>query len=596
MNEEFYGDEFDGGFQALLGKEGDDEFNRVLLEDETSECESYEDEAVRTARNAFGVRFLFPWQRIVISNILDSAKNIQSDSSFADNFDDDEFCRGRQIVLLPTGAGKSMCFLVPSLILPGATLIFYPLLALMADQKRRMDEADISCVVLKGGQSEIEREEIFRKIEGKDGSPTKVILANPEVLQNEKILARLSKCDISHVAIDEAHCACEWGDTFRSAYLTLGKIIGKLGVKIATAFTATASPVVLKRVGEIIFDGHFHLVRGDSDRANIHYSVLHAYAKEKAALECALKMKKPMIIFCGTRGRTENMARILLEVFGREKVRFYHAGMTKEEKHSVEKWFFDSDDGILTATCAYGMGMDKGNIYSVVHLDAPNHLENFIQEAGRAGRKGDDVHSVLIWNHADFARYENSEKGSRERVMGDFVLEKNCRRQFMLDYLGGEKTVCSGCDLCDARKTGRKISDKAYDAEFAFKFIKRNRKVFRKNEISSELTRKFNGMKLGLFGMNVWEDCDSASIISQLVSEGRVRILGGMWRGRLDVVTEKSRGKEKAGARNSENEFSRKIIATAFRKEKIRNLLLLSFHLLHSIRLFSRRHLQEEYS
>ncbi|MBR4375363.1 MAG: ATP-dependent DNA helicase RecQ, partial [Treponema sp.] len=370
MNEEFYGDEFDGGFQALLGKEGDDEFNRVLLEDETSECEFYEDEAVRTARNAFGVRFLFPWQRIVISNILDSAKNIQSDSSFADNFDDDEFCRGRQIVLLPTGAGKSMCFLVPSLILPGATLIFYPLLALMADQKRRMDEADISCVVLKGGQSEIEREEIFRKIEGKDGSPAKVILANPEVLQNEKILARLSKCDISHVAIDEAHCACEWGDTFRSAYLTLGKIIGKLGVKIVTAFTATASPVVLKRVGEIIFDGHFHLVRGDSDRANIHYSVLHAYAKEKAALECALKMKKPMIIFCGTRGRTENMARILLEVFGREKIRFYHAGMTKEEKHSVEKWFFDSDDGILTATCAYGMGMDKGNIYSVVHLDA----------------------------------------------------------------------------------------------------------------------------------------------------------------------------------------------------------------------------------
>ena len=569
-----YAEEFGSDFQTVLDAENDAEFERRVLMSEADEIEAEDDDATAAAKKAFGVRFLFPWQRLVVSNILDAARNIEADSSFSDNLDDDEFCRGRQIVLLPTGAGKSMCFLVPSLILKGPTLVFYPLLALMADQKRRMDEGGIPCVVFKGGQSAEEREENFRKI----SEGAKVILANPEVLQGGALVERLSKCGIAHIAIDEAHCVSEWGDSFRPAYLSLGEIIRKLNVKIVTVFTATASPPVLNRVGEILFDGHYHLLKSDSDRANIHYSVLHAYAKEKAALECAVRMKKPMIIFCATRPRTENMARILVEVFGVEKVRFYHAGMTKEEKLAVEKWFFDSDDGILTATCAYGMGMDKGNIYSVVHLDAPSHLENFIQEAGRAGRKGDDVRSVLIWNHADMNRYEKAPPGSRERVMGDFVLERNCRRQFMLDYLGGEKTVCSGCDLCDARKDGRNVEGKAWDAEFAYRFVKRNRRVLDRSALSSELSELFNEMKLGVFGMNVWEDSDTASVLSQLVSERRVKICSGLWRGKVDI--------------DEKNAIGRRILSAAFVEGRIRNPLLRFFHLLHSIRRVSRR-LQE---
>ena len=571
--EEFYSGDFSQDFQTFLDFEHEEEFNRILMLNEADEIESDDDDATAAAKKAFGVKYLFPWQRLVISNILDAAKNIEADGSFSDNLDDDEFCRGRQIVLLPTGAGKSMCFLVPSLILKGPTLVFYPLLALMADQKRRMDEGGISCVVFRGGQSFEEREENFKRI----SEGAKVILANPEVLQNDGLVERLAHCGISHVAIDEAHCVSEWGDSFRPAYLSLGEIIRKLNVKIVTAFTATASPPVLKRVGEILFDGHYHLLKSDSDRANIHYSVLHAYAKEKAALECALRMKKPMIIFCATRPRTENMARILVEVFGVEKVRFYHAGMTKEEKLLVEKWFFDSDDGILTATCAYGMGMDKGNIYSVVHLDAPSHLENFIQEAGRAGRKGDSVRSVLIWNHADMNRYEKAPPESRERVMGDFVLEKNCRRQFMLDYLGGEKTVCSGCDLCDARKAGRNVSVRAEDAEFAFRFVKRNRRVFKRNELSGELSELFNEMKIGVFGMNVWEDRDSSSIISQLLSERRIKICSGLWKDRIDI--------------DKKNAMPGKILCMALKKQKLRRHFLRLFHRFHRLRLCF-RHLE----
>lgn len=500
------------------------------------------DEAVKAAQNGFHVGYLFPWQRIVIANILDGEKSIREDAEFSSHTDDDEICRGRQIVLLPTGAGKSMCFLVPAILLNGATLIIYPLLALMSDQKRRMEEAGIRCVVFKGGQSQEEREENFKALNDAE-NPARVIIANPEVLSGENLLERLSKVKIAHIAIDEAHCVSEWGDSFRPSYLELGRIIKTLGVKLITAFTATASKPVLDRIAEILFEGNYHLVRGASDRANIHYEVRYAYAKKKAVLEAVLKMKKPLIIFCGTRRRTEEMAHICAAYFGREKTRFYHAGLTKEEKNAVEEWFFDSKDGILAATCAYGMGVDKSDIASVIHLDSPEHLEAFVQEAGRAGRNGDNVNSVLIWNHADYVHYRQAKIGSRERAMGDFALSKTCRRQMILDYLGGEKTVCSGCDVCDAAVSGKKISYSASDADFAWNFIRKNRRLFTREEAVHELTEQFNAQKLKTFKINVWETKDTSEILSQLFSERRIRECGSFWKGRLDIIKQKNRSK-----------------------------------------------------
>ena len=499
----------------------------------------YCDEATLAAQKSFGIKFLFPWQRLVIANILDSSgaenKDFEIDGQINEN---DGVCRGKQIVLLPTGAGKSLCFLTPALLLDGPTLVMYPLLALMADQQRRMQEGSLSCVVFKGGQTQEEREENFRKIEC---GQARVILANPEVLQNEKIICRLKKCGIAHIAIDEAHCVSEWGDSFRPAYLTLGKIIKELEVKTVTAFTATASPPVLARVNEVLFDGNAHLVQSSADRANIHYEVRYAYAKKKAVLKACIELKKPMIVFCSSRRKTEDTARLLTAYFGSEKAKFYHAGMTKEEKLAVEKWFFDSEDGILAATCAYGMGMDKGNIYTVVHLDAPEHIENFIQEAGRAGRKGDDVKSVLIWSHKDQAKWRQAQKNSREKVMGDFANSKICRREFMMNYLTGEQVICSGCDICDAQKSGKKIDYRADDAEFAFKFIKRNRRLFTKDETVNILTQKFNLRDRDFFKENVWEARDMQEILTQLFDSKKIKKLGGFWEKHLDIKAEKPR-------------------------------------------------------
>ncbi len=328
------------------------------------------------ARKAFGIEYLFPWQRLVIANIMDSAENVHERDSPVEETDlNDVVCSGHQIVLLPTGAGKSLCFLVPALLLPGATLVIYPLLALMADQKRRMDEAGIVSVTFRGEQSESEREENFRKID----AGAKIILANPEVLQSKSLVERLSECRISHIAIDEAHCVSEWGDTFRPAYLGLGKIVRELGVKTVTAFTATASPTVLARVSEVLFDGEAHIVRSDSDRPNIHYNVVMAYNKRRAAFRLAILEQKPLLVFCGTRAKSEDMARELAFYYGGDRVRFYHAGLEREEKTATEKWFYGRDDAILCCTCAYGMGVDKKNIHTVIHLECPENAEAYVQ-------------------------------------------------------------------------------------------------------------------------------------------------------------------------------------------------------------------------
>ena len=490
------------------------------------------DDMERAAWEAFGVRYLFAWQKLVIANILDSAAAARAGERAADDAEGDLVCRGRQIVLLPTGAGKSLCFLIPALLLHGPTLVVYPLLALMADQLRRMQDGNIGAVMFRGGQSEAEREENFARIRS---GAARVIIANPEVLQNEALVRRLAACRIAHVAVDEAHCVSEWGDQFRPAYLTLGDIIKRLGAPVVTAFTATASPPVLQRVREILFDGSAHLVQGGCDRPNIHYAVRFAYAKQKAVLRAVAESERPLIVFCGTRARTEITARLLAEYVGNEHVRFYHAGMTKEEKAAVESWFFASGDGILTATCAYGMGMDKGNIRTVVHLDAPAHLENFVQEAGRAGRDGANAKSVLVWSHADDLRCRQAPPGSREKLMGGFARSRSCRRQFMLDQFAAETVVCSGCDICDAARTGKPISAAADDAERVLRFIRRNRRLYTRDELVGRLVDVLNGHDRTLFGINVWEASDVEEVLAQLVCEGRVRICGRLWRGRVDI-------------------------------------------------------------
>ena len=483
----------------------------------------YEDDPVaKAAYQNFGIRYLFPWQRMVIANIMES---YQSGPTTQTENDDDVFCKGRQIVLLPTGAGKSLCFQVPALLLDGPTLVIYPLLALMTDQQRRMEEGSLRSVTFRGGQSEKERAENFRKL--KEGA--KIILANPEVLQSKSLVEQLKAVGISHIAIDEAHCVSEWGDSFRPSYLGLGEVIKEINPPVITAFTATASPPVLARVAEILFDGQAHIVRSESDRPNIHYYVRKAAVKKKMALELAATEQRPMIIFCGTRGKCEDMARELNFCFGEGTAQFYHAGLEKQEKEEIEKWFYNSHEGILCATCAYGMGVDKKDIKTVVHLEASATAEAYIQEAGRGGRDGSVAKAILLWSLKDSLDYSVFKSGSREAALRDFAEATSCRRQVLLDALGAEQAACSGCDICQG------IKYDLCDWELAYKMIRRNRNFYSRDEIQEELSHKMNTRSLKLMHLKTWNHNDSVEVTDQLMKNGMVKVDRFLWRNKLYV-------------------------------------------------------------
>lgn len=506
-----------------------------------------EDFVTQTAYNAFGIKYLYPWQRLVVANILEAYEYQKNKADYEEiDEDDDSFCKGRQIVLLPTGAGKSLCFQIPALILDGPSLIIYPLLALMTDQQRRMEEGSLRSVTFRGGQTEEEQNENFKKI--KEGA--QIILANPEVLQSEKLLERLKTVGIKHIAIDEAHCTSEWGDSFRPAYLGLGKVIEVLNPPMITAFTATASPEVLKRVSEILFNGEAHIVRSDSDRQNIHYFVKWAAVKKKEALVLAKTELRPMIIFCGTRNKAEDMAQELNVCFGGGTARFYHAGLEKAEKEDTEKWFYNSKDGVLCATCAYGMGVDKKDIKTVVHLEASATAEAYIQEAGRGGRDGSVAKAILLWSLEDSLNYSVYAKGSREAAMREFAETTDCRRQVLLDALGAEKAVCSGCDLCNARKVVAEKGIKYYkkkgegryvaDWQATYSIIKKNRNAFCEDDIENELFEKMNRKNREELGVNIWTHGDTVEVVKQLKDSGKVELDNMLWRGRLRIKKNKN--------------------------------------------------------
>lgn len=475
-----------------------------------------DDIATIAARTNFKIDYLYPWQRLVIANILDAANytdlNQETDSI------------SKQIVLLPTGAGKSLCFQIPALLLHGPTLVIYPLLALMSDQERRMQNGNLSCVVFKGGQTEIERNENLKKI--KEGA--KIIIANPEVLSQSQLLEELSELGISHIAIDEAHCVSEWGDSFRPAYLKLGEIIKKINCKVITAFTATASPEVLSRIADVLFDGEAHIVRSESDRPNIHYYVRHVEAKKQNAIILANTEQRPMIIFCSSRSRTEDMSRDLNLVYGKETSRFYHAGLTKVEKTKIEKWFFEKKDAVLCATCAYGMGIDKKDIKTVIHLDAPSTAESYIQEAGRGGRDGSIAKAILLWSTEDSVNTAAYSKNSRSSVMRQFALTHSCRRQVLLDALGAEQTVCSGCDICNNEKYENELN-------ISKKMIKTYNKFYTKEELETKLIQRLNKQTIIFTGVNIWTSQAFESIYSALLKERIIKVLKWPWKDKISL-------------------------------------------------------------
>lgn len=386
-------------------------------------------------RNRFGLTYLFPYQRLVITSTLEAA-------GFFGNERAGEAPRKR-IVILPTGAGKSLCFMLPAALLKRPSLIIFPLLSLMGDQQRRLEEAGIPSVILRGGQSRQERQKAKTQLEqGK----AKVLLSNPETLLLPQTQDLLEGITFSQLIIDETHTVSEWGDTFRPRYRELNTLMDDSRFTTVTAYTATASDRILNRLQEILFPrDQPQLIRANPDRPNISYYVHPCLSKVRTLRHLISdSLPRPAVIFFSSRGGTEHLCRQIRLSHPHIDCAYYHAGLPRSAKEKIEKWFFDHQEGILFATTAYGMGVDKKNIRSVIHYDTPPTVESYLQESGRGGRDREPAEAHLLFTAQDLRNYTRGTPEMRRYMTNN----TQCRREMLLSMLQAEMEYCSGCDVC----------------------------------------------------------------------------------------------------------------------------------------------------
>ncbi|MDR2510584.1 MAG: RecQ family ATP-dependent DNA helicase [Spirochaetaceae bacterium] len=487
----------------------------------------YTDPIQEAARSLFGMDYLFPYQRLVVGNIMEAYGALSEKAAEdTDGGDADRATLGRQIVILPTGAGKSLCFQLPAMMLKGPTLVIYPILSLMADQERRLAEKNFSPVILRGGQSAEEREAIWRKLESEE---SRFIIANPEVLLTEKLLAKLPELGVVHIVIDEAHCVSEWGESFRPSYLEISRIIEAARAPLVTAFTATASAQVLEKIEKYIFGGsaRAHRIVGNPDRPNISYAARGCVLRDLAVRDLLAVNEKPAIVFCSSRPGTERLARYLRNTLNCREIRFYHAGLEREEKDDVEKWFFSSAGGTLVATCAYGMGVDKSNIRTVIHRDAPPSVEAYLQESGRAGRDGALSRAYLLWGPEDEEAALRAPDAGKRRLEELFAYARDtesCRREKLLDLLNYEgensKPESECCDVCAGGARGDLREERP-----VLEFFRRNRLVYDIAEAACVLAPYEEAR---------WSGKEAKTVIQYLLKRGRLKQFRHFpWKGKL---------------------------------------------------------------
>lgn len=369
------------------------------------------------------------------------------------------------LAIMPTGAGKSICYQIPALILPGITLVISPLISLMQDQVKALNDAGIHAAFI---NSSLTENQISKALYLAASGRYKIIYVAPERLENYEFLEFARNVEISMVTVDEAHCISQWGQDFRPSYLKIVEFIKNLPKRpIVSAFTATATEEVKNDILCTLSLADPEVVITGFDRKNLYYSVENIRRKDEFIMEYIEKHPTESgIIYCATRKNVDNLFELLFK--RGVSVTRYHAGLTNETRKKNQDDFIYDRTPVIIATNAFGMGIDKSNVRYVIHYNMPQSMENYYQEAGRAGRDGENSQCILLFSlqdvmidrmlldNKDFSDVDEEDEYlirqrdiRRLQTMEGYCKTTGCLRNYILEYFG-EKTSgpCDNCGNC----------------------------------------------------------------------------------------------------------------------------------------------------
>ncbi len=424
-------------------------------------------------------------------------------------------------VLMPTGGGKSLCYQLPALILPGTAIIISPLIALMKNQvdaMRNISEDDsiahfLNSSLTKAAINKVKEDILNRK--------TKLLYVAPESLTKEDNIEFLKQVEISFYAVDEAHCISEWGHDFRPEYRRIRPIIEEIGNKPLVALTATATPKVQSDIQKSLGMTNAMVFKSSFNRPNLYYEVR---AKKNATKQIIKILKenvgKSAIIYCLSRKKVEELAETL--VVNGIKARAYHAGMDASTRAGNQDAFLMEETDVIVATIAFGMGIDKPDVRIVIHYDIPKSLEGYYQETGRAGRDGGEGRCITFYSYKDIQKLEKFMQGKpiAEQEIGKQLLLETvsyaessiCRRKILLHYFG-EKYNEENCGTCDNCVHPKEQSEGKPHVELMIKTILALKERFKADHIvpflagtANSALKSYNHHEHELFGAGKEKD------------------------------------------------------------------------------------------